>query len=159
MMLARIVCIIAAGAVLAGCGEKVAEPQPARPVLSTVVAPMEATNVAVVGTVQPQFKTDFGFRMLGRLIARPVNVGETVEKGQVLAAVDPFAAELAVRSSLAELSTAQGQLANASGIADRQRTLIETGATHQGDNGFGRAEQRCGAGRRHSCSVQPDQGA
>ena len=94
-----------------------------------VVAPTEATNVAVVGTVQPQFKTDFGFRMLGRLIARPVNVGETVAKGQALAAVDPFAAELAVRSALAELSTAQGQLANASGIAERQRTLIETGAT------------------------------
>jgi RND family efflux transporter MFP subunit len=79
--------------------------------------------------VQPQFKTDYGFRMLGRLIARPVNIGETVEKGQALAAVDPFAAELAVRSALAELSTAQGQLANASGIAERQRTLIETGAT------------------------------
>jgi RND family efflux transporter MFP subunit len=79
--------------------------------------------------VQPQFKTDYGFRMLGRLIARPVNIGETVDKGQTLAAVDPFAAELAVRSSLAELSTAQGQLANASGTAERQRTLIETGAT------------------------------
>jgi RND family efflux transporter MFP subunit len=118
-----------AGAVLAGCGEKVAEPQPVRPVLSMVVAPTEATNVAVVGTVQPQFKTDFGFRMLGRLIARPVNVGETVAKGQALAAVDPFAAELAVRSALAQLSTAQGQLANASGIAERQRILIETGAT------------------------------
>ncbi len=129
MMASRIICIVAAGAVLTGCGEKVAEPQPARPVLSMVVAPMEATNVAVVGTIQPRYKTDFGFRMLGRLIARPVNVGEAVAKGQALAAVDPFAAELAVRSALAQLSTAQGQLANASGNAERQRILIETGAT------------------------------
>lgn len=128
MMAARILCVVAACVAVAGCKEEAA-PAPIRPVLSMVVVPKEATNVAVVGTVQPQFKTDFGFRMLGRLIARPVNVGETVEKGQALAAVDPFAAELAVRSALAELSTAQGQLANASGAAERQRTLIETGAT------------------------------
>jgi RND family efflux transporter MFP subunit len=125
----RLIAVISACAIIAGCQEKANAPEPIRPVLSMLVAPLEATNVAVVGTVQPQFKTDYGFRMLGRLIARPVNIGETVEKGQALAAVDPFAAELAVRSALAELSTAQGQLANASGIAERQRTLIETGAT------------------------------
>jgi RND family efflux transporter MFP subunit len=94
-----------------------------------VIAPLEAATVAVVGTVQPQFKTDYGFRMLGRLIARPVNVGDTVAAGQALAAVDPFAAEFAVRSSQADLSTAQGQLVNAAATAERQRTLIETGAT------------------------------
>jgi RND family efflux transporter MFP subunit len=129
MMAVRLVAVISACAIIAGCQEKANGPEPIRPVLSMLVAPLEATNVAVVGTVQPQFKTDYGFRMLGRLIARPINIGETVEKGQALAAVDPFAAELAVRSALAELSTAQGQLANASGIAERQRTLIETGAT------------------------------
>jgi RND family efflux transporter MFP subunit len=129
MMASRIMAVIAACTAVAGCQEKATAPAPIRPVLSMVVAATEATNVAVVGTVQPQFKTDFGFRMLGRLIARPVNVGETVQKGQTLAAVDPFAAELAVRSTRAELSTAQGRLTNASGVADRQRTLIETGAT------------------------------
>jgi RND family efflux transporter MFP subunit len=121
---------IAACAILAGCQEKATAPEPVRPVLSMVVAPMEAANVIVAGTVQPQFKTDFTFRMPGRLISRSVNIGETVEKGQALAAVDPLAAELAVRSSFAELSTAQGRLANASGTADRQRTLIATGATN-----------------------------
>jgi RND family efflux transporter MFP subunit len=129
MMALRLIAVISACAIIAGCQEKAHAPEPIRPVLSMLVAPLEATNVAVVGTVQPQFKTDYGFRMLGRLIARPVNIGQTVEKGQALAAVDPFAAELAVRSALAELSTAQGQFANASGIAERQRTLIETGAT------------------------------
>lgn len=129
MTVVRVASVLVVAGFLVGCDRKAEPPAPVRPVLSMVVAPVEATNVAVVGTVQPQFKTDFGFRMLGRLIARSVNVGETVEKGQPLAAVDPFAAELAVRSALAEVSTAQGQLANASGTADRQRTLIETGAT------------------------------
>lgn len=121
---------VAVGCLLiAGCGKKPEQPEPIRPVLSVVVAPREATSLAVVGTVEPQFKTDYGFRMLGRLIARPVNVGDSLAKGQLLAAVDPFAAELAVRSALAELSTAQGQFVNASSTASRQRTLIETGAT------------------------------
>jgi membrane fusion protein, multidrug efflux system len=124
-----IIGLIAASAILTGCKDKEAGPAPIRPVMSTVVAPVEATNVAIVGTVQPQIKTDFSFRTLGRLIARPVNVGDMVKEGQVLAAVDPAALELAVRSSLAELSTAQGQLINASGTEERQRTLLETSAT------------------------------
>lgn len=139
MTAVRMASILAVAGFLVGCDKKAELPAPVRPVLSMVVAPIEAINVAVVGTVQPQFKTDFGFRMIGRLIARPVNVGETVEKGQPLAAVDPFAAELAVRSALAEVSAAQGQLANASGTADRQRTLIETGATTKAT--LDRAEQ------------------
>jgi RND family efflux transporter MFP subunit len=125
----RMIGVITACALVAGCQQKAEAPEPIRPVLSMLVAPLEANTVAVVGTVQAQFKTDYGFRMLGRLIARPVNIGEAVEKDQILAAVDPFAAELAVRSAQAELSTAQGQLANASATAERQRTLIETGAT------------------------------
>lgn len=129
MTVLRIAGVVVACVLVAGCGKKAEQPEPIRPVLSMVVAPLEATSLAVVGTVEPQFRTDYGFRMLGRLIARPVNVGDTVEKGQLLAAVDPFAAELAVRSALAELSTAQGQFANASNTANRQRTLIESGAT------------------------------
>jgi RND family efflux transporter MFP subunit len=129
MMAARLIGMVAGCVLVAGCREEKTSPEPIRPVLSVVVAPLEANTVSVVGMVEPQFKTDYGFRMLGRLIARPVNVGDTVVAGQVLAAVDPFAAEFAVRSALAALSTAQGQLVNAAATAERQRTLIATGAT------------------------------
>lgn len=100
----RFVAVIAAALLLTGCNDKSETKPPVRPVMSTVIAPLQATNLAVVGTVEPQFKTDYGFRMLGRLIARPVNIGDVVEKGQTLAAVDPFAAELAVRSAQADLA-------------------------------------------------------
>ena len=82
-----------------------------------------------MGTVEPRFKTDLSFRVLGRLIARPVNVGDLVEQGQVVAAIDPTALELAVRSAKAELSRSQAQLANASATEERQRTLIVTDTT------------------------------
>jgi RND family efflux transporter MFP subunit len=128
MMGMRTIGVIGFCVLAAGCQEKASQPEPIRPVLSTVVTPLESTSIGVVGTVEPQFKTDYGFRVLGRMIARNVNVGDTVTKGQVLAAIDPLALELAVRSSLADVASAQAQLVSASSNANRQRTLIETGA-------------------------------
>ena len=79
--------------------------------------------------MEPRYKTDLSFRVLGRLIARPVNVGDAVEQGEIVAAVDPTALELAVRSAKADLSRSQAQLANASATEERQRTLIATDTT------------------------------
>ncbi|WP_347340809.1 efflux RND transporter periplasmic adaptor subunit [Rhodopseudomonas boonkerdii] len=124
------VALLMAG-LLAGCGEKAAAPEPVRPVLSMVVSPLGAATIGVVGTVQPRYQTDYGFRVLGRLVARPVNVGDSVTKGQLLAAIDATAAEMAVRSLQGALTTAQGSLLNATGTVTRQRTLIETGANTQ----------------------------
>ena len=67
----------------------------------------DRTAPSAVGTVEPRFKTNLGFRVLGRLIARPVNVGDLVEQGQTVAAIDPTALELAVRSAKADLSKAR----------------------------------------------------
>ena len=88
-----------------------------------------SSSTAAVGTVEPRFKTDLSFRVLGRLIARPVNVGDPVEQGEIVAAIDSTALELAVRSAKAELSRSQAQLANASATEERQRTLIATDTT------------------------------
>jgi RND family efflux transporter MFP subunit len=123
------VTVLAAAALLAGCGKDAPEALPVRPVLSKIVVPSAAVIVAITGTVEPQIKADISFRILGRLIARPVNIGDNVEKDQLLAAIDPTPLEPGVRSALASLSSAQGQLANASGIEDRQKTLIESGST------------------------------
>jgi RND family efflux transporter MFP subunit len=135
----RFVVAVSFCALLAGCKEDAAAPAPVRPVLSTIVASAVESNVAIVGTIQPKIKTDFSFRTLGRLIARPANVGDTVEKDQILAAIDPAALELAVRLATAELSNGQAQFANASGTEDRQRTLLEKSVTSQAT--FEAAEQ------------------
>jgi RND family efflux transporter MFP subunit len=100
-------------------------------VLSAIVSSAATGNVVIVGTIQPKIKTDVSFRTLGRLIARPVNIGDTVEQGQILAAIDPAAMELAVRIATAELSNNQAQFANAAGSEERQRTLLEKNVTSQ----------------------------
>jgi len=123
---------VCAAATLAACNRsEEPPPKPVRPVLSQVVEPESAQRVTLTGTVQPRVQTDFGFRVLGRLIARPVNVGDLVEQGETLAAIDPIALDFAVRSATAALSNSQAQLVNAEGIADRQNRLIGTGATTQ----------------------------
>ena len=84
-------------------------PEPVRPVLTTVVAPAPPGSAVAVGTVEPRFKTDIGFRVLGRLIARPVNVGDLVDQGQTTRhdRLDDNL-KLAVQTARAELAPAQG---------------------------------------------------
>jgi membrane fusion protein, multidrug efflux system len=121
--------IFAVSLFTAGCKQETQAQQPVRPVLSTLVEPNQSSSTAAVGTVEPRYKTDLSFRVLGRLITRPVNVGDMVEQGEIIAAIDPTALELAVRSAKADLSRSQAQLANASATEERQRTLIATDTT------------------------------
>jgi RND family efflux transporter MFP subunit len=120
---------IASALAMAGCKQEVKAPEPVRPVLSAVVQPAVSDGTVAVGTVQPRYETNLGFRVLGRLIARPVNVGDLVAEGQTIAEIDPIALELAVRSAKADLSKAQALLENAIGTEERKRILIKTDAT------------------------------
>ena len=120
---------IASALAMAGCKQEAKAPEPLRPVLSAVLQPAASDSTMAVGTVQPRYETSLGFRVLGRLIARPVNVGDLVTEGQTVAAIDPTALELAVRSAKADLSKAQALLENAVGTEERKRILIKTDAT------------------------------
>ncbi len=113
----------------AGCSRDTEASEPSRPVLSTTVEGTASSSAAAAGTVEPRFKTELSFRILGRLIASPVNVGDSVEQDQIVAAIDSTALELAVRSAKAELSRSQAQLANARATEQRQRALITTDTT------------------------------
>lgn len=126
------IAALAAAVLLSGCQEhRTSEAKPVRPVLSVVVSESAANALRLAGTVQPRVRTDFSFRVLGRLITRPVNVGDLVEQGQTLAAIDPIALEQAVKAAAADASSSRAQLANAAGVEERQRTLLATNATTQ----------------------------
>jgi membrane fusion protein, multidrug efflux system len=124
-----IVSSIASALAIAGCKQEASAPEPVRPVLSMVLEPTASGSILAVGTVQPRYETNLGFRVLGRLIARPVNVGDLVAEGQTIAAIDATALELAVRSAKADLSKAQAVLENANATEERKQILIKTDAT------------------------------
>src|SRR5271166_3461577 len=121
--------IFAVSLFTAGCKQETQAQDTVRPVLSTVVQATESSGATAAGTIEPRYKTDLSFRVLGRLIALPVNVGDTVEQGEIVGAIDPTALELAVRSAKADLSRSQAQLANAGAAEERKRTLIATDTT------------------------------
>jgi membrane fusion protein, multidrug efflux system len=114
---------------VAGCKQEAKAPEAVRPVLSAILQPATSNGTLAVGTVQPRYETNLGFRVLGRMIARPVNVGDLVTEGQTIAAIDPTALELAVRSARADVSKAEALLENAIGTEERKRILIRTDAT------------------------------
>jgi len=124
--------VLAALLPLAACSqEKAAPPEVVRPVLSTVVAPTASRALGFVGTVEPEFSANLAFRLLGRVVARDVEVGDLVKKGETLAALDPTALDLGVQAAKAELSNAEAQLANASASEERQRQLLASKNTSQ----------------------------
>ena len=118
--------LLAVALALTACrDEKAAGPPPVRPVLSMVVEPQTRGRQAFTGVVEPQFQAGLGFRLLGRVVDRDVDVGDSVRRGDRLAALDPIAQELAVRSARAELESALAQLETATATEVRQRTLFE----------------------------------
>lgn len=104
-------------------------PEPVRPVQSMLLEADHADDTVAVGVIEPRYKTDLGFRVLGRLITRPVYVGDLVNQGQTLGVVDATALELAVSSAKGELAKAEAQFATVKATEERQRTLIATDAT------------------------------
>ncbi|WP_105426798.1 efflux RND transporter periplasmic adaptor subunit [Neorhizobium tomejilense] len=122
----RLTALLAAAAMLSACQrQEDAASLPPRPVLSQLAEPVPQAAFTLPGTVQARIETEFSFRILGRVIARNVQVGDLVKKGDVLAAIDPVALELAVKSARSDLANSQAQLANARITEDRQRTLLE----------------------------------
>ena len=105
---------------------------PVRPVLS-VVAQERVTDTLgpFAGTIEPRYKTDLGFRIFGRMVARFVDVGAVVKKGQELAALDPAAQVLGVRSAEAAVANAEAQFVNAEAEEARQRDLVQRNFTPQ----------------------------
>ena len=75
-------------------------------VLSIVVAPEAAGGAAFAGTVDARYESILGFRVLGRMIARDVNVGDNVKQGSRLAALDPTPFRIALRNAEADLAKA-----------------------------------------------------
>lgn len=119
-------------AVLAGCQDKEEKGQPAiRPVLSQIVVSQSLPAPSFAGTVQPKVQTVFGPRVTGLLVARDVDTGDTVTSGQLLAALDPTALELAVGSARADLANAEATFANAVSVERRTRALFKIGTETQ----------------------------
>ncbi|WGJ06023.1 efflux RND transporter periplasmic adaptor subunit [Brucella intermedia] len=130
------VALLGAAVLLSACGkeeDKQADSDVARPVLYMVVEPKPVTQTGFAGTIEPRYSTDLAFRVLGRIINRPVQVGDLVKKDEMVAMLDPANLDLAVQSARADLASAEAQFANASASEERQRILLKGNNVSQAD--------------------------
>lgn len=109
---------------VAGCSEKPAKTEDIRPVRAMVLAAAGANHrVELAGEIQPRYESRLGFRVGGKVIARRVDVGATVKRGQVLMQLDATDFQLAQAQAKAAVSAADSSLALAQAEVNRYREL------------------------------------
>ena len=109
---------------LVSCTDKPAKTEDIRPVRVMVVAPSGAKNqVELAGEVQPRYESRLGFRVGGKVIARRVDVGTVVRRGQLLMQLDASDFQLAQAQAKASVSAADSTLSLAQAELNRYREL------------------------------------
>jgi len=109
---------------LASCSRPEVKPPPPRAVIAQVVAAGPANAASVYsGEVRARYENDLAFRVGGKVIARFVDVGAAVTKGQVLARLDPQDAGLAAEAARSQLAAADADHALARAELERYRDL------------------------------------
>jgi RND family efflux transporter MFP subunit len=118
---------------LAGCGKKseITEAD-VRPVRTFTVEPSDGAEViAETGEIRARNESDLGFRILGKIIERPVDIGSTVKKGDVLARLDAQPVQQDLESAKASVASAQATLIRDAASEARQNELLKKGYTPQ----------------------------
>jgi RND family efflux transporter MFP subunit len=127
------VVVLAAALALTGCGkeEKAAAPQ-IRPVRTVTVEPRESgETLSLTGEIQPRYQADLGFRVGGKILERPVDVGTQVKKGELLARLDPQQYRQDFEVAKAEVAKADAEVSRSQAQESRQRQLLKNGHTTQ----------------------------
>jgi len=110
-----------------------ADAESVRSVLYIVAEAKPDTQTGFAGTIEARYSTDLAFRVLGRIVSRPVQVGDRVQKGEMVAMIDPSTFDLAVQSAHADLASAQAQYTNAQSNEERQHILLRGKNVSQAD--------------------------
>ncbi|WP_222833893.1 efflux RND transporter periplasmic adaptor subunit [Pseudomonas sp. SC3(2021)] len=124
--------LLSIGVLLAACSKHEPPPEPVRPVLSIKVQALnEETLGRFAGSIQARYESNTGFRVGGRIASRNVDVGAEVQKGTLLATLDPSDQQNQLRSAQGDLAKVQAQLINAQANARRQQALFDRGVGAQ----------------------------
>ena len=115
-------------ALLSACGK----PEPTEaPVRSVKVLTVGQSDMAMEfefsGEVRARVETVLGFRVNGKLLQRPAEIGQRVKAGQLLAELDPMDYRLAAVASNAQLASAQTNRDLATADLKRYQGLFDQG--------------------------------
>ena len=116
--------VIAMALLLVACSEKPPVVEDIRPVRALQIAPAGAENVVeLAGDIQPRYESRLGFRVGGKVIARQVEIGSVVKRGQLLMQIDPRDLQLSQSQANASVNAAASNLSLAKAEYERYREL------------------------------------
>ena len=124
---------------LLACSTEAPAPEAIRPVISIKVADVQTFSESTLpGHAKAAQEADLAFEVPGRLIERPVVVGDVVTQGQLVARLDPrdfdarlLAARGAYRTAKAEFDRAEALVAQealAENVRDQRRAVMDVAA-------------------------------
>ena len=117
--------VVLAAVAIAGCGAPPAPKDVVRPVqLAQVAIGPTGTAAVFAGEVKPRHEADLGFRIGGKVIARTVDIGARVKKGQVLARLDPADVALQAEAAKAQVAATETEFKFAQAEFQRYQNLF-----------------------------------
>jgi RND family efflux transporter MFP subunit len=117
-------------ATIAGCDKPVPPTPQARPVRTvTVERHAEGETASLTGHIRAKDQVNLAFRLDGRMIERPVNVGDVLTADQVVAKLDPQIQQNGLNTAQANLASIEAVMTQARLTFGRQQQLIKNGWT------------------------------
>lgn len=119
---------LALASMLAGPGcKQAAQPEPEARLVSVVrvIVGSNGGGVGYSGEVRARYETNLGFRVPGKIVARNVEVGGVVKKGDVLARLDPEDQQLNTRGAQSQLAASQSEFEQSKAELERHTDLFQ----------------------------------
>ncbi len=115
-------------AVLTGCGQSAADPRTDPPLVRVATAgTIEGTEREFTGTVGARVESDLGFRVGGKVVARLVDAGQFVHRGQPLMRIDATDYTLAAQAAAQTVAAARAHAVQSRADELRYRALLPRG--------------------------------
>ena len=128
-------------ATVTACDKPVPPTSQARPVRTVTVERLaEGETVSLTGHIRAKDQVNLAFRLDGRMIERPVNVGDVLKAGQVVAKLDPQIQQNGLNTAQANLASVEALLVQARLTLGRQQQLVKDGWTSRAN--FDEARQK-----------------
>ena len=126
----QILTAVLVAAALTGCDKQAPPAAQVRPVRTiTVERVASGETVSLTGQVRAKDQVSLAFRLDGRILDRPVHVGDVLKPGQLVARLEPKDQQNALRSAQANLAAAEAVLTEARLTFWRQQELLDGGWT------------------------------
>lgn len=136
-----VVSLSIATVLMSGCDSKSdTDDQQLRPVrYMTIETPVESRTQTLTGSSKSAQESRLSFKVAGTVVKIPVQVGDKIEAGGLVARLDPSQYELRVEQSQATLLEAQANARNAQANYERIKELYENNNASRNDLDSARA--------------------